>query len=59
MDAQKTIKLDQTKLYGYKIIEDGQFRCLAAKVGDKVGDQAGKQAALSSKVGGKVGLKVT
>ncbi|GEM_PF-3987753 len=53
MKKAQPIRLDHTKLFGYKIVADAA-RVASAKIGQKGGF---KNSSLGSKIGGKVGVK--
>ncbi|GAA4409005.1 hypothetical protein [Quisquiliibacterium transsilvanicum] len=48
----QTVKLDPSKLFGFKIIQQNGAAASGAKVGSKIGEKAGV------KVGAKIGMKV-
>ncbi|MAT49970.1 MAG: hypothetical protein CMK32_02150 [Porticoccaceae bacterium] len=61
MSNDKAIRLDASRLYGFKIVSRGRQQ---VALDDKIGQKSGIKAApslstlLGSKVGGKVGFKV-
>lgn len=57
----QTVKLDPSRLYGFKILRQSDTAASATRLGSKIGEKSGVKvgAKLGSKIGGKVGAKVT
>jgi hypothetical protein len=60
MNDSKSINLDLSKLYGYKIVEDEvKEKCIASKIGGGGKVPPAPATILPAKIGlGKVGVKV-
>lgn len=51
----KKLKIDRSKLLGFRIDDSGRDNTLTGKAGTKVGRKGGVK--LGAKVGGKIGIK--
>jgi hypothetical protein len=55
-EPMQSVKLDPSKLFGFKILQQPSAPAPGAKVGSKIGEKAGVK--VGAKVGSKVGVKV-